>query len=186
MKKWKKLSSEIKHKNPWWEYVRDEFELPDGKKGEYFFMSTPGSVVILPITSDGKVVCARQYRYLIDRFSLEFPGGGIKEGQSPEDAARDELAEEVNFTANKLEKVATFAPLAGFVRETTHVFIAVDLSHSEGELDATEEFEIEHLNPEDIEQKIINGEMFNGWALSAWVVAKPHVLKTIDRIKNSG
>ena len=35
LKKWKKLSSELKVSNPYWEYRLDQFEIEGGIRGEY-------------------------------------------------------------------------------------------------------------------------------------------------------
>lgn len=67
-------------RNPYWEYWLDTYSLRDGREQPYYFVHTRGSVMIIPITEDGSLVMVRQFRYLWQRESIEFPGGGIPEG----------------------------------------------------------------------------------------------------------
>lgn len=182
MKIWKTLSTKMLFENPWWSAHVDEFEIPGVTKGTYTYAISNGSAVIIPIDADGKIVCVKQYRYLAERFSLEFPGGGIKKEQVPEEAAHAELAEEAGFHAERMIHVGTVAPILGFLKESEYVYVATDLQPAVAHKDDTEEFEIVRLTVDEIESAIQSGEIFNGWALGAWAVARPHVLRLVDEI----
>lgn len=186
MKIWKTLSTEVISQNPYWKHKRDTFEIPGKTQGIYEYVETPGAVVIIAIDDEGKLLCLKQYRYLAEKMSLEFPGGGIKQGQDPENAARAELGEEARREAGKLIHVASFHPLLGVVKEVVHVFIATQLIKTEEyHLDATEEFEDVRLTPDEWEQAIQSGEAINGFVLGAWAVARPHVLRIVDEIRRN-
>lgn len=186
MKIWKTLTTEVVSQNLYWKHRRDTFEIPGKTQGTYEYVETPGAVVIIPIDDDGKLLCLRQYRYLAEKMSLEFPGGGIKQGQTPEDAARAELGEEGRYEAGTLTHVASFHPLLGVLKEVVHVFIATELkSNEDHHLDATEEFEMVRLSPEEWEQAIQFSEAINGFVLGAWAIARPHVLRLVDEIRSS-
>ncbi len=186
MKIWKTLSTKIIDKNPWTEYRMDEFEIPEKTNGNYYYMQSPGSVSIVAVNGEGKILLLKMYRYLAERFGLEFPGGGVKPGQTNEEAARAEFAEEFQLEAGRMQFVATVFPLAGLVKEEEHVFVAMDLKPIEGHhQDETEEFEGEWLALEELEQAIGDGRIFNGHELSAWAVARPHVLRIVDEIRSS-
>ncbi|HBK34190.1 TPA: hypothetical protein DEP34_04075 [Candidatus Uhrbacteria bacterium] len=169
---WKQLSSKTVHENPWWKYQLDEFELPNGAKGEYHYMKTRGSVAIIAIDAGGKILLHRQYRYIFDRESLECPAGGIKPDQTPREAATAELAEEIGVRAKILEEVGSFAVGTGLLDDVVKVFIAKDLSFMTSEKDETEEFEHMRLSPEEIDTAIFRGEMWDGVSISAWAIAK--------------
>ena len=172
IKHWKKLSTKIKHKNNWWNYQIDRYIFPTGKEGEYHYVHTAGSAFIIPILDDGKILLVKQYRYLNDSISLEFPGGGIKEGQKPEDIARKELIEETGFKGD-LEKVGKFNPYNGITDEICHVFIARNLKQSTEETkDESEEFEIVNLSVEEMEEQIRTNEIYDGMTMASWTLAK--------------
>jgi ADP-ribose pyrophosphatase len=172
LKPWKKISSEVKFKNPWWTYMHDKCELPDGKDYEYHYVHTTGSSFIIPIKDNGKIILVNQYRYLNDRFSIEFPGGGIKEGQTPGQVARKELIEETGLDGD-FDKAGYFNPYNGIADEICHVFIARNLKPSDKETkDDSEEFEIFELSAEEIDRKIRTNEIYDGMTMAAWAVAK--------------
>jgi ADP-ribose pyrophosphatase len=178
LKPWKNLSSEVKYKNPWWTYIVDKYRLPSGKEGEYHYVYTGGSVYIIPALGNGKLLMVRQYRYLNERFSLEFPGGGVREGENPDEIARKELIEETGFDG-ELEKVGIFNPFSGVTNEYCHVYIARNLKVSDKEKpDISEEFELHEVSASELEEKISTNEIFSGMSLASWALAKERLPKS--------
>ncbi len=172
LKPWKKLSSEVKFKNPWWTYVMDKYLLPSGKEGEYHFVHTGGSVFIIPVFDDGNLLMIRQYRYLNERFSLEFPGGGVRVGENPDEIARKELIEETGYEA-ELVKAGIFNPFGGVTSEYCHVYIARNLKPSNREKpDISEEFEIHKISVKELEEKISTNEIFSGMTMASWALVE--------------
>ena len=168
LKRWKQLSTRIIFQNPWWTYKLDEFQIPDGIKGEYNYVFTRGASMIIPITSEGKIILVNQYRYLCDKESIEFPCGGVKEGKSYEEMAHIELLEETGFRSNKLKAAAEFNPYNGVTNEICQVFVAKDLVQSKAIPDATEEFELLYKTVDEIEELIDNNTMWDGMSIAAW------------------
>lgn len=172
IKFWKRISREEKFKNPWWHYIIDICKLPNGVEHEYHFVHTAGSVFIIPIREDGKLLMVNQYRYLNNKLSLEFPGGGVKEGQNPDEVAEKELIEETGFTG-ELEKVGFFGPFNGVTDEICNVYIARNLKPSDKhKKDDTEEFEIRFYSKEEIEKMIDSNEIYDGMTLAAWSLVR--------------
>lgn len=150
----------------------DECKLHNGRNYEYHYVHTAGSSFIVPVKDNGKIILVNQYRYLNDRFSIEIPGGGVKEDQSPEEVARKELIEETGFDGD-LVKVGFFNPYNGVADEICHVFIARNLKPSDKETrDDSEEFEILELSPEEIDEKIRTNEIYDGMTMAAWALSK--------------
>jgi len=123
---WKTLTEELIAANPWWKYFKDTFVTRTGYTGEYHYVHTGGSVMIIPVHSDGSVQLVRQYRYLHQRPSLEFPGGGIKDGATPEEMAAIELREETGFGASSLKYAGYFNPYNGVTDEYAISFMRRD------------------------------------------------------------
>lgn len=158
--------------NPFWEYKVQKYRTPKGHEGEYFLVHTKGSAFIVPITDEGKLVMVRQYRFPVDAITLEFPGGGMREGGTAEYNARKELIEETGFDGD-LEKAAEFTPYPGVSNEICHVFIARNLKPSKEYLpDAIEEFELVELFPEELEELIARGEVKDGMSLSMYSLVR--------------
>lgn len=175
LKEWTKLTEETLYRNPWWMYKRDTFALPSGEEGEYHYVQTPGSVMLIPVAADGRFVFVRQYRYLNRRVSIEFPAGGIKSGQSPEAAASAELREEAGFVGKELLAIGQFNPFNGVTDELCHVYVARDLHEVEAEPDVTEEFEILFLDPSGIREAIKEGTLWDGMTLAAWSMYQANI-----------
>jgi ADP-ribose pyrophosphatase len=175
LKPWKKLSGSVIHKNPWWTYLREEFLLPSGKQGEYHYVHTYGSSMTIPVMQDGKVLLVNQYRYLAGKESLEFPCGSVKEGSTYDETAWGELAEETGYSATQLFLVGEFNPYNGVTDEMCHVYVARELRHVGANPDETEEFESVQLAPAQIDEKIKNGEIWDGMTIAAWGIARERV-----------
>lgn len=172
LKKTKKISSEIKYTNPWWSYKVDRYAYPSGKEGEYHYVHTAGSVYIIPVLVNGRILLVNQYRYLNDMLSLEFPGGGIKDGEDADEVAHKELIEETGYDG-ELENIGFFNPFGGVTNELCYVFIARNLKSSNDRVkDESEEFELVELNYEEIEEKIRSNEIFSGMTMASWALAK--------------
>jgi ADP-ribose pyrophosphatase len=172
LRPWKKLTESIVFKNLWWTYRRDTFELPSGKPGEYHYVHTNGSSMVIPVLGDGTLVLVNQYRYLMGKESFEFPCGSVKEGSNHDETARHELVEETGYSAKGLSKVGEFNPYNGVTDEMCHVYIARELEFVGGTPDETEEFEIVRITPAEIDERIRTGVIWDGMTIAAWAIAR--------------
>lgn len=169
---WKKIAESIVSRNPWWMYKRDTFELPSGKTGEYHYVHTNGSSMVIPVLGGGTLLLVNQYRYLLEKESIEFPCGSVKNGSNHDETARDELAEETGHSAKVLTKVGEFNPYNGVTNEMCHVYMARDLEYVGGTPDETEEFEIVRMTPAEIDERIRTGVIWDGMTIAAWAIAR--------------
>ena len=172
LKPWKKLSEMIVFKNPYWTYKRNSFELPSGQPGEYHYVHTIGSSMVIPIVGDGTILMVNQYRYLLGKESMEFPCGSVKEGSTYEETAGMELREETGHEAKSQLMVGEFNPYNGVTDEMCNVYVARDLQYVGGTPDETEEFAILRVTPGEIETRIRSGVIWDGMSIAAWSIAK--------------
>ncbi len=176
-KKWKALSSDKAHVNDFWTYFIDKFEMPNGNTGEYHYISTNGSSLVVPFTKDGSVILVNQYRYLNKKDSIEFPCGGIEDGLSPSENAQKELREETGYSAEYLKYIGEFSPYTGVSTEICSVFIAKELIEKPLQSDNTEDCERILISPDEIDRMICDGEIWDGMSIAAWVIAKNFIKK---------
>jgi ADP-ribose pyrophosphatase len=176
LKHWKKLNESIIMKNPWWTYRRDEYEIPEHRKGEYYYVHTNGASMIVPIMDDGKVLMVKQYRYLCDRESIEFPCGSVKDGHTYDETAKLELQEETGNVAGRMVLAGEFNPYNGITDEICRVYVARNLTHIGGTPDETEEFELLSLAGQDIDRMIKDGTLWDGMSLAAWMIVRSGLL----------
>lgn len=174
---WKTIKSETIDKNPFWEYKHDVFEMAGGRQGDYYYASTPGSVIIVPILGDGRVVLVNIYRYLHNRFSLEFPGGAMSADKSAAQAAARELREEAGYEADDLINIGQFSPFNGMTNEICHVFLAKKLKAVAASPDVFEELEVAARRLDEMDNLIFRNEIWDGQTLAAWSLARPHLFR---------
>ncbi len=174
--RWKKVRQEFEVKNPWWIYRKDSVLLPSGKAGEYHFVHTNGASMVIPVLNDGMIIMVNQYRYLLDKESLEFPCGGIKDGSTYEETAAHELSEETGFSSSNIRCATEFNPFNGVTDEICKVFIARNLQPVESHHDETEEFEQFRFSAHELDAKISSGAVWDGMTLAAWALVRHHFL----------
>ncbi len=104
-----------------------EVKLPDKNVTEREVVSHPGAVAIVPMTSRNEVVMVRQYRFAIERHTLELPAGTLEEGEKPIICAKRELEEEIQVRANKWKKLISVYPSPGYCNEIIHIYLAKEL-----------------------------------------------------------
>ncbi len=169
---WQKLDSETLGTNPYWSYRRDRFRTAGGNTGIYYYVQTPGSVLVVPLMDEKTVLMVRQYRYLRDCESLELPGGGRKIGQSTLAGAQNELREETGFRAALWQEVGGFNPCKGLTDEWCTVFVCRQLQSDP--LEGEDPFEVTAAVPvavADIPSRVADGEIWCGMTIAAWFLA---------------
>jgi len=170
---WRTLRREVLATNPYWSYVRDAFALPDGREGTYFYVQSAGSVMVVPVLDDGRLLLVRQYRYLNRREGLEFPGGGQKPGSDALSAAQAELGEETGYTAGQWEKLGGLNPCKGVTDEWCTIFLARALTPEAAVADDPFEVTVPlAVPPEQIDALIAAGEIWCGITIAAWCLAR--------------
>ena len=168
LRPWKKQSERAVIENPWWTYRCDDVTTPAGTRGEYHYVHSRGSAMIIPRMPDGTILTVNQYRYLGRRESLEFPCGSVKEGMSYEETARTELREETGYRAGSLVEVGAFNPYNGVTDEFCRVYLAGAMTFAGSEPEETEEFELVPFNPGQIDRGIADGTIWDGMSIAAW------------------
>lgn len=164
-------SSRPIYENPWMSLREDLVELPDGKTTIYGVVTCKDAVGVLPFLDADTVALVRQYRYVIGRPTWEMPTGGVHHGESLEDAARRELAEEAGYRAGRLVHVSTFHTSKSIVDETAHLFLAHDLTRAPAAPDATEFIEVRPFAFADVLAMVLDGEITDAMTIIAVLLA---------------
>jgi ADP-ribose diphosphatase len=119
----------------------DEIEEPGGVRATREVVRHSGSVVILAVDDQERLVLVRQYRYPVGDVLWEIPAGRRDPGESPEEGARRELEEEVGARAATVEHVLSFFATPGFCDEVMHLFRATGLTLGRARPEADEQIE---------------------------------------------
>jgi ADP-ribose pyrophosphatase len=145
----------------------DEVEEPGDVRATREVVRHSGSVAVLALQDDGRIVLVRQYRYPVDQAVWELPAGRLDEGETPEAAAQRELREEIGQRARDLRKIAFFYTTPGFCDEAMHVFRATGLEASPAKGDEDERIEVQAFPLAELEAMIDKGEIREGKTLVA-------------------
>ena len=159
--KWKSLCSEYIIKRPWLTARRDKIELPDGRIiPEFYVLEYPEWVNVIAITTDGKFVMERQYRYAADSTNYEIPCGVMEQGETPLEAAMRELKEETGYGGGQWRELMCISANPTSMTNMTHCFVATGVEKvSDQHLDATEELEVHLLSQDEVQALLRNNEM---------------------------
>jgi ADP-ribose pyrophosphatase len=114
-------------------FVRETLMMPDGYELDWYYVDTPPSVMVVPVTTDGHVVLVRQYRHNLKRYALELPAGTVGQGENPARAALRELEEETGFIlapGAELNPLGAFYSLPSETNKYTHIFFAQPVTAS--------------------------------------------------------
>lgn len=158
------LSSRLVYEGRIFDVTVDRVRLPHGREADMEIVRHDGSVVLLPIADDGRVLLVRQYRYAADRFLWELPAGSLEVGEDRDVAAARECQEELGLIANRLERLLTLYPTPGFCTETMTYYRATGLrtpgpNDPEAHQDDDESIEVRAFSVDDIRAMIASGEI---------------------------
>jgi ADP-ribose pyrophosphatase len=171
-KPWKTLSSRLVYENPWTRLREDVAELPNGKTTIYGVVECGRCVGVLPFVDDDHVVMVRQYRYVFgENHRWEMPTGGVKPGESLEEAARRELREEAGYDAGRLEMVSTYFTSKSVMHEIGHLFIGRDLQKVQAVPDETEFLEVAVLPFAEVLAMVLDSEIRDSMTVIAMLHA---------------
>ena len=135
----KKISSEEIFDGVAIHLFKDEILLPNGNKGVREIIRHPGAVCVLPVTDGGEVVFVNQFRYAMNKVTLEVPAGKLEKGEDPKEAALRELSEETGLSAGRIFPIGELYTTPALIDEVIYMYIATDLSEGAQHLD-TDEF----------------------------------------------
>lgn len=155
---------------------------PNGEPGAYAVVRFKDGVEVLALDDEGYVHLAREFRYALGRESIEAVGGGIDEGEKPEDAARRELEEELNLTADELIELGTVHPITSLIESSSVLYLARRLRPHEREGDVSERIETVRMPFAEAVEKALNGE-FTHTTTCVLILRAQHYLRTSVRDK---
>jgi NUDIX domain len=98
----------------------------EGSNSPYYLLRTADYVSILALTTEGSLLLVWQQRPAVETETLELPSGHVKQRESPETAARRELAEETGYEARRFELFGMLAPDTGRLANNLWCFFVSD------------------------------------------------------------
>lgn len=144
----------------------DDVEMPDGTVVRRDYQVHPGSVAVLALDEEGRVLVLSQYRHPVREKLWEVPAGLLDvPGENPLHAAQRELYEEAHIKAEDWRVLTDVYTTPGGCDEAVRIFLARDLAESEGERFAVSEeeadMEFERVALPELVQGVFAGQLHN-------------------------
>lgn len=174
--RWQKLREEPHSTTRIFEVVRAIFRHPKREKEQDFFVINPPDWVnVVALTPDGHLVLVRQFRYGINEFSLEVPGGVMDPGEDPVTAGLRELREETGFVGTRASLLGAVHPNPAMQSNRCHLVLVEDARReADLEWDPDEEFEILTKPVDEVFALAAAGGITHAMVLNALLLFQPH------------
>jgi ADP-ribose pyrophosphatase len=158
-KKARVLSSTTIYEGPVFGIRRDEVIEPSGVRAMREVITHPGSVVVLPVLPDGRILLIQQYRHATRQYLWELVAGRMDGGETPKVAAARELIEETGYRAKRFRVVLDVFPTPGFLEERMFILLAEGLTAGEAEPEEDEKIISRAYNHKQLEEMIRGGKL---------------------------
>jgi 8-oxo-dGTP pyrophosphatase MutT (NUDIX family) len=133
--RWRKLRSEPLATTRIFDVTKAFYRHPNrDREQDFFVINAPGWVNVIALTPDHQLVLVRQFRFGIDEFSLEIPGGIIDPGEDCLAAGVRELREETGYVGDPARLLGSVHPNPAMQNNLCHL-VLVDNARPTGELD---------------------------------------------------
>lgn len=153
---------------------KDTMKLSNSKIEYWDFVShRKGAAAIVPVLPTGEILLVEQYRFALNRITLEIPAGARDTTKEPFiDCAKRELEEETGYYSNTLHKILTLKTTVAFCDETIEIFVATDLKKGIQHLDEAEEIKIKKFSLDELTDMIFSAKIQDSKTISALLAYK--------------
>jgi 8-oxo-dGTP pyrophosphatase MutT (NUDIX family) len=107
---WKTCDRFLEIRSHWFTLMGEHLQDERGQILEYWRIDKPNSAVILPIQNQEIFLPPPTYRPGVEAVTLDFPGGRIPPGKSPEDAVSIVLQRELGIEMGAIAQLTSLTP----------------------------------------------------------------------------
>ena len=136
---------------PWFEIVAKQI---DGNPAPHYTLQTADYATIVATDGDGRLLMVKQYRPVVEDFTLELPSGLVDPGETPEASMRRELIEETGHEADAVESLGSLLPDVGRLGNRMHCFAASNVRPILPAPVLEDGIELVRLTPEEVLQAL--------------------------------
>ncbi len=146
--------------------VTDQVRVNETEQTYDYLRIRPGVCILAEV--EEQIVLQRQYRYPLQSWQWEMPGGFIDDGETPEQAAEREFMEETGYRASTITPLGFFYPSFGSTNEQIFLFHVCCGEKLEARLEPGEVIRGELVSGEVFAEMVADGRFFHGAGLAAW------------------
>ena len=145
---------------------QDDVQEPNGVRATRVVITHPGSVVVLPVLKDGRILMIEQYRHATRQYLWELVAGRIDGGESVKEAAARELKEETGYTAKRFTEFLDVWPTPGFLEERMHILLAEGLTAGEATPEDDEKIISHGYSVSELKRMMKTGKLRDGKSIA--------------------
>ncbi len=140
----------------------DTVRLRTGRLTERIKVDHPEAAAVVPFVDSTHILMVRQWRYAIERETLEIPAGKADPGEAVEVCANRELEEETGYRAGRFLQLFSYFPAIGYSNEVIRIYAASNLTRAEVQRDEDEISKVEVLPIDRVYDLIVDGSIRDG------------------------
>ena len=152
----------LKYKNPWIEVNEDQVIRPDGKPGTFGKIKMKPGISVLPLDDNGFVYLTKEFHYAIGKDSIEVVSGAIDKTETPIDAAKRELQEELGIIASEWIDLGLVNPFTTVINSPANLFLARKLKFTKINQEGTEIIKLKKIRLDEAVNMVINSKITHG------------------------
>lgn len=178
---WTILSSRTAYQNPWFKLREDAVIQPNGQRSVHAVIEGYGGANVLPMDKEGYVYLANEFKYALGRRDFNAACGGINPKETPLQAAKRELKEELGITAKKWIKLGITHCYTSISDSASYLFLAQDLSFGQAEHESTESIQLRKIKFNQVVKMALNDKITHAPTVMAILKAREYLLKFAPR-----
>lgn len=151
-----------RYKDAWLDVNEDQVIRPDGTPGSFATVRMKSGVSVLAMDDAGSVYLTVEYKYAVERESIEVVSGGIDEGESANAAARRELREELGIEAAQWTELGFVDPFTSAINSPAALFLARELITFDPTPEATELIKVLRVDLGEAVRMVLDSRITHG------------------------
>ena len=158
---------------PWFEQIRKTVLLDgDSVPQDFYSIKPPDYVTILAQTVNEEVIILRQYRPVVEGYTLELPSGHVEKGETPRQAVIREFEEETCCRVEDVILLGEIIPDTGRLENRLWAFYANRIEVRQiADPRENEGIEVSLISAGDLIEMINNGKFNHALDLSVIIMA---------------
>ncbi len=156
---YKVLNTKSIYQNKWLNVREDKVIHPEGGQGIFGVVIMKPGATVLALDDQNQVYLVKEYKYAVERDSIELMSGGLDDGEPPLDGAKREMKEELGITATDWTDLGVVDPFTTVINSPNYMFLARNLKGGKQELDDSEQLEILKISFHKVVNMVMQNEI---------------------------
>jgi 8-oxo-dGTP pyrophosphatase MutT (NUDIX family) len=154
--RWLVKNTRTVYQNEFFTLAVDDVVNPQQEDDEYATIRYKDSVAVLVLDENDQLILTKQFRYALGKDNIEVAAGTV-ENESPLEAARREIKEELGIIAEDWRELGTFDANPSMTNDRKSLFLARQLTFTEPDREPTEDIETYRISFADALEKVRTG-----------------------------